>query len=105
AYCATKAGLHHFAEAVGVELKRAGRGVQVHSLYPAYVRTPMLEGVRDGGRTFLKPVEPEAVTRQIARILDGKAREPDGFILKRDRWIAGFYHYLPGPFKNLLSTM
>lgn len=105
AYCATKAGLHHFAESVGVELKRAGRGVQVHSLYPAYVKTPMLEGVQDGGRTFLKPVEPEVVTRQIARILDGRAREADGFILKRDKLIAGFYHYLPGPFKNLLSAM
>lgn len=105
AYCATKAGLHHFAEAVGVELKRAGRGVQVHSLYPAYVKTPMLDGVQDGGRTFLKPVEPEVVTRQIARILDGRVHKPDGFILKRDKLIAGLYRYAPGAFKNLLSTM
>ncbi|MEL6546729.1 MAG: hypothetical protein AAFQ82_19035, partial [Myxococcota bacterium] len=52
-----------------------------------------------------KPVEPEVVTRRIARILDGNVRKADGFILKRDKLIAGFYHYLPGPFKNLLSSM
>lgn len=105
AYCATKAGLHHFAESVGVELKRAGRGVQVHSLYPAYVKTPMLDGVQSGGRTFLKAVEPDVVTRRIARILEGKVREPDGFILRRDKWIAGLYRYAPGAFKSLMSGM
>ncbi|MEM6733312.1 MAG: SDR family oxidoreductase, partial [Myxococcota bacterium] len=105
AYCATKAGLHHFAESLSIELERAGRGVKVHSLYPAYVKTPMLESVQDGGRTFLKPVEPDVVTRQIARIVNGKVRDRGGFISLRDKFIAGFYRFLPGSFRSLLASM
>ncbi|MEM9694710.1 MAG: SDR family NAD(P)-dependent oxidoreductase [Myxococcota bacterium] len=106
AYCATKAGLHHFAESLAIELKRAGRGVEVHSLYPAYVKTPMLEGVqKDSGRTFLKPIEADVVTGAITGIVHAKARKPPRFVLLRDRIIACLYRHLPGSFKTLLASM
>jgi predicted naringenin-chalcone synthase/NAD(P)-dependent dehydrogenase (short-subunit alcohol dehydrogenase family) len=104
AYCASKAGLRHFAEALEMELQRAGRNVNVHSLYPAYVKTPMLDQVQeDGAKTLLKPISPQRVTRAIERALDGRDRR--GFVLPRDRALAGFYRLLPGAFKRLLSSL
>ncbi|MEM6532151.1 MAG: SDR family NAD(P)-dependent oxidoreductase [Myxococcota bacterium] len=105
AYCATKAGLRHFGEALRVECKRAGRGVRVHSIYPAYVKTPMLDSIQGEGRTFLKPVEAQLVTSRIARIIEGRSAEPSGFLLLRDKVIAGFYRYLPGVFRRVIATM
>lgn len=106
AYCASKAGLHHFGESLELELKRAGRGISVHNLYPAYVETPMLDDVKSSGKTFLKPVKPGVVTGAIAQILkDGAQARGNGFLLMRDRLITTFYWVLPGSFKRVLSSL
>lgn len=106
AYCASKAGLHHFGESLELELKRAGRGISVHNLYPAYVETPMLDDVKSSGKTFLKPVKPGVVTGAIAQILkDGAQARGNGFLLMRDRLITTFYRVLPGSSKRVLSSL
>jgi predicted naringenin-chalcone synthase/NAD(P)-dependent dehydrogenase (short-subunit alcohol dehydrogenase family) len=103
-YCATKAGLKHFAESVEVELARAGRGVRITNLYPAYVKTPMLEEVQSGGRTFLAPIPAEKVVHALSRSLEGRP-PAKGFVLTRDRLIAALYWWLPGTFKKLVASM
>ncbi|MEM6789616.1 MAG: SDR family NAD(P)-dependent oxidoreductase [Myxococcota bacterium] len=107
AYCASKAGLRHFAESLEVELKRAGRGVEVHSLFPAYVKTPMLEQVQASGKTFLKPVAPAVVTQSIAQLLGvgGRASNGDPFVVPRDKVVAGLYRRLPRTFKSALASL
>ena len=106
AYCASKAGLHHFGEALEVELNRAGRQVTIHNLYPAYVETPMLGDVQSAGRPFLKPVQPSLVTAAIARIIGaGSVRTNAGFLLSRDRFIAACYRILPKTFKRALASI
>jgi predicted naringenin-chalcone synthase/NAD(P)-dependent dehydrogenase (short-subunit alcohol dehydrogenase family) len=104
-YCATKAGLKQFGESVEMELRRSGRKVAVHNLFPAYVKTPMLEQVKGSSRPLLKPIEASKVTASIEAILDGRASSGDGFVLHRDRMIAGLYRYLPGVFKRLATMM
>ena len=104
-YCATKAGLNHFAESLEVELKRAKRGVEVHSLFPAYVKTPMLERVQASGRTFMKPIEPEVVTNAISKIVNDGGTNQGPFVLQRDRLVAGLYRHSPAQFKQVLASM
>lgn len=104
-YCATKAGLKHFAASVEVELRRAGRGVRIHNLYPAYVRTPMLEEVAGKGKTFLAPIPPELVTAAIQRAADGQKPARAGFMLWRDRAIAALYWWMPSTFKRIIAAM
>jgi NAD(P)-dependent dehydrogenase (short-subunit alcohol dehydrogenase family) len=62
AYAASKAAVAAFTEAVAHEV--AGRGVNVHVLYPAWVPTAMgMSGVDDGGS-----LPPKAVRRSEAEV-------------------------------------
>jgi short-subunit dehydrogenase len=64
AYAASKAAVAAFSEAVAVEV--AGRGVQVHVLYPGWVPTPMgLAAVERG-----MPLPPRPVRRTEKQISD-----------------------------------
>ena len=106
AYCASKAGLRHFGECLEIELKRSGRKVTVHNLYPAYVETPMLGDVQSSSKTFLRPIQPAVVTNAVSKIVnDPNAGTGKGFVLWRDQVIAYFYRYLPGSFKQVLASI
>lgn len=101
AYCASKAGLRHFAESMELELRRAGRRVTVHSLFPAYVQTPMLDQVKDSGKPLLRPVSTGRVMTALDAVLDGRCST--GFVLLRDRTIATLYEHFPEFYKRVLS--
>jgi predicted naringenin-chalcone synthase/NAD(P)-dependent dehydrogenase (short-subunit alcohol dehydrogenase family) len=103
-YCATKAGLSHFCAAVELELRRAGRKVQLHNLFPAYVETPLLDQIRGSNKTFLKPIEAAKVAAAVGRIIDGRASS-GGFMLARDRAIATFYKYMPRAFQRIVAQI
>ncbi len=103
-YCATKAGLKHFAESVEIEVRRTGRNINVHSMYPAYVDTPLLDNVREKGKLMFKPITTKQALSQLDEVLQ-KNREHHGFALPRDRAIAELYRLLPNIFKQIVSAM
>jgi short-subunit dehydrogenase len=66
AYSASKAALSAFSEAIAHEV--AGRGVQVHVLYPAWVATAMgMSGIEEGGN--LPPKLVRRTEEQVSAIL------------------------------------
>ncbi len=103
-YCAAKAGLKHYAEVLDIELRRKGRRVAVHSLFPAYVQTPMLEQVSGKSKLMLRPMTTDDVVAHVARLM-GERRSKASFLLGRDRAIAMLYKALPGLFKWLVCRM
>ncbi|MEL6180243.1 MAG: SDR family oxidoreductase, partial [Myxococcota bacterium] len=109
-YCATKAGLRYFGEAVELEVQRSGRDIRLHSLYPAYVETPFLDHVRDTqGNLMLKPISPREAVAQLKHLFQNNGassrRQADGFVLSRDRAIAAVYRYLPSAFKKIVTAL
>jgi hypothetical protein len=87
-----------------MELKHAGRDLRIHSLFPAQVRTAMLEQVQKEGKTFLEPIDPETVSLEVGRILDGRGAR-DGLVLLRDRVLAWCYKAAPRVFKKVVATL
>jgi len=73
AYSASKAAVGAFSESVALEV--AGRGVHVHTLYPAWVPTAMgLSGMEDGGRLPPRLVRrsEEQVANLVLRRMGGR---------------------------------
>lgn len=106
AYCAAKAGLHHFARSLELELRRDGRKVTVHSVFPAYVETPMLDEIKEDkkARPLLKPVQVKEVTDQIDALLNGHPVR-EAFVGPRDRAIDAVSRYLPGAYRAIITRM
>ena len=105
-YCASKSGLTHFAESLSMEMMRKNRRVTVRNLCPAYVDTPMLEKVKQTGRTFLKPVSSQRVAKKIMTpsSVDYRGQTAE-FILTRDRLLARLFKVAPKSFKKLATSM
>lgn len=64
AYCASKAGVRVFSEALGREL--AGRGVRVVSVCPGYVATPMVDDAPVPMADMVQPADLARVLVQLA---------------------------------------
>lgn len=66
-YCATKAGVLAFSEALDAEL--AEQGIRVAAVLPSFTNTELIDGTEAAG--LMKPIEPadvaDAVVRMIAR--------------------------------------
>ncbi len=72
-YCASKAALIHFTDALRLEVKRTGkRGVKFTIVCPAYIRTGMFDGVRSP--FWLPWLDPGKLADRIYR---GYHREKD----------------------------
>jgi short-subunit dehydrogenase len=69
AYCASKAALNTYMDALRVQVR--GRGVTVTTLCPGFVRTPMIEDVPRPKRFCLEP--DEAARRMVRAIERGTA--------------------------------
>jgi short-subunit dehydrogenase len=65
AYCASKAAINTYMDALRVQLR--GRGVTVTTLAPGFVRTPMIEDVP---RPMLFMLEPEDAARRMVRAVE-----------------------------------
>jgi short-subunit dehydrogenase len=68
AYCASKAGLNTYMDALRVQVRR--RGVAVTTLSPGFVRTPMVKNVPRPMRFIL---EPDEAARRMVRAIERKA--------------------------------
>jgi NAD(P)-dependent dehydrogenase (short-subunit alcohol dehydrogenase family) len=82
AYCASKAAVAAFTEAVAHEVAR--RGVHVHVLYPAWVPTAMgLSGMEDGGSLPPKMVRrsEEQVSQLVLERMGGPRMEINAAVL------------------------
>ncbi len=65
-YCASKAAVIHFTDALRLEVKRTGkRGVKFTIVCPAFIRTGMFDGARPP--FWLPWLEPEALADKIYR--------------------------------------
>jgi short-subunit dehydrogenase len=69
AYCASKAALNTYMDALRVQVR--GRGVRVTTLCPGFVRTAMIDGVPRPMRFLLEP--DEAARRMVRAIERGTA--------------------------------
>lgn len=70
AYCASKAAVQYWAEAMGTSERR--RGIRIHAICPGYVRTPMT-AQNAFPMPFLMEAE-EAARRTLAGIARGQVR-------------------------------
>src|SRR5262249_39631913 len=73
AYCASKAGLAAYLESLRPALRR--RGVLVTTIFPGFVRTPLLDGLMAAGQTSLPSASIDADTcaaRILAAVRRGK---------------------------------
>ena len=113
-YSATKAGLGGFSEALRGELLRTG--VQVLSVYPGPVKTPMAEGAYAavGGRSGMAGAMPEGTTEELATkirkaIENRKARIIYPSSYSPSRWFPSFGRWLvdraaPGVIQKTLAA-
>jgi short-subunit dehydrogenase len=70
AYCATKAGLDCFLESIRNRLWR--KGVQVTTVRPGFIDTPMIAGQDVPTKGFLKPISADRCAELILRAADRK---------------------------------
>jgi short-subunit dehydrogenase len=65
AYCASKAALTSYLESLRPPLRR--RGIEVTTLFPGFIRTPLLENLLAEGRAAAPPgvIEPEKAASRI----------------------------------------
>jgi short-subunit dehydrogenase len=92
AYCASKAGLAAYLEGLRPALRR--RGVEVTTIFPGFVRTPLLDGLMAAGQTKA-PGAIDADTcagKIIAAVRRGKrvASFP-----RRTSWLVSLARFLP----------
>ncbi len=88
AYCASKAGLIAYLQSLRAELRDSG--LQVHTVCPGYLRTPLTAGNR-----FAMPglLEPETAARQL---LARTARGEERIVLpRRMGWLSRLLGLLP----------
>ncbi|MCA1686052.1 MAG: SDR family NAD(P)-dependent oxidoreductase [Planctomycetia bacterium] len=103
AYCASKAAVNAYMEGLRVQLR--GRGVDVTTICPGFVRTPMT-----APNTFPMPflLEPDEAAERIVRALRRRARVynfpwPMAALMKLTRWAPdwlmarAFQDYLENP--------
>ena len=100
-YCGAKAGLHMFAQGVGLEQAGRGVGFEVHSIGPGKVETSMQRTIRSKRAQEFALVEqfkqafeqgdvsePTEVSATILAIL--QARHPQGkYVSVRETWLSG----------------
>lgn len=67
-YVASKFALSGFTELLRLELK--GIGVRVIGIYPGYVETPLIEGLKLRGKGATRPIKPEDVADAIIRAIE-----------------------------------
>jgi short-subunit dehydrogenase len=102
AYCASKAGLAAYLESLRPALRR--RGVLVTTVFPGFVQTPLLDGLRAAGQTSLPSAAIDAETcaaNIIAAVRRGKrvARFP-----WRTSWLVMLSRFLPPLFYDRIMT-
>jgi short-subunit dehydrogenase len=102
AYCASKAGLAAYLESLRPALRR--RGVLVTTVFPGFVQTPLLDGLRAAGQTSLPSAPIDADTcaaKIIAAVRRGKrvARFP-----WRTSWLVMLSRFLPPLFYDRIMT-
>lgn len=91
AYCAAKAGLDRFTEAVGIEQKTRNHPVEILSLAPGIIDTPMQEEIRSTDEADFVELDrfvgfkengdlrhPEMVAKDIIDLLEGDQYEQGG---------------------------
>jgi short-subunit dehydrogenase len=102
AYCASKAGLAAYLEGLRPALRR--RGVLVTTIFPGFVRTPLLDGLMAAGQTMVPPgaIDADSCAHKIlAAVRRGKrvARFPWGTSL-----LVSLGRFLPPLFYDRLMT-
>jgi short-subunit dehydrogenase len=93
AYCASKAALASYLASLRPALRK--RGIQVTTVFPGFVRTPLLENLLAPSGAPMPPgvVEPGAAAAKIAAAIRRGSRE-SSFPL-RTSWLAYFSRRLP----------
>jgi len=72
-YCAAKAGIARFSEALGRELK--GENVRVLTVYPSGTDIPMMKTSRAGARTGFRGEPADALAQAIVAAIEAEAIE------------------------------
>lgn len=93
AYCSSKAGLASFLESMRPCLSQ--RGVRVTTIFPGFIRTPMLETLLSatGVRVPFKLLEPEQAARHVFKAVLRQRREAHfPFVTS---WLAWYAKFLP----------
>src|SRR6516165_462506 len=102
AYCASKAGLATYLEGLRPALRR--RGVVVTTIFPGFVRTPLLDGLMAAGQTKVPPGAIDADTcagKIIAAVRRGKrvASFP-----RSTSWMVSLARFLPPVLYDRIMT-
>ncbi len=101
-YCASKAALATYLEGLRPALRR--RGVVVTTIYPGFVRTPLLDGLMAAGQTAVPPGANDADTsaaKIIAAVRRGKRVASFPWSTS---WLVSLARFLPPFFYDRIMT-
>jgi short-subunit dehydrogenase len=104
AYCASKAGLAAYLEALRPALRR--RGILVTTVFPGFVRTPLLDGLLVAGQTRVPPdaIDADTCAANILRAVR-RGRRVASFP-RTTSWMVSVARLLPpGLYDRIMSRM
>lgn len=92
-YCASKAGLVAYLESLRPSLRR--RGVIVTTIFPGFVRTPLLDGLMKAGQTEVPSATLEAAACASVILTAVRKGKREVRFPRRTSWLVSLARFLP----------